>query len=85
MVLLEILIAMRLSVNHIIYQRLMKLLLLIVVLSMEKDFVSIRNQKINGKTFVVPEYNLDNYEKFFLPKLDFKGMHHVYFNPDDIN
>lgn len=42
-------------------------------------------QKINGKTFLVPEYNLQGYEQFFLPKLEFKGMQHVYFNPDEIN
>jgi len=47
--------------------------------------VTTHTDKINGKTYLVPEYNLLGYEKFFLPKLDFKGMQHVYFNPDDIN
>lgn len=41
--------------------------------------------KINGKTYLVPHYNLEGFEKFLLPKLEFKGMQHVYFNPDDIN
>ena len=47
--------------------------------------MTVRNQKINGKTFMVPHYNLEGYERYLLPKLDFKGMQHVYFNPDDIN
>jgi hypothetical protein len=41
--------------------------------------------KLNGKTYLVPSYNLEGYEKFLLPKLEFKGMQHVYYNPDDIN
>lgn len=52
---------------------------------MEKDFVITQSTKINGKTYLVPHYNLEGYEKFLLPKLEFKGTHHVYFNPDDIN
>ena len=60
-------------------------ILLIVVVQMEPDFVTVRNQKINGKTFMVPHYNIEGYQRFFLPKLDFKGTHHVYFNPDEIN
>ena len=47
--------------------------------------MTVRPQKINGKQYIVPHYNLEGYEKYLLPKLDFKGMQHVYFNPDDIN
>jgi hypothetical protein len=52
---------------------------------MERDFVTTQTHKINGKTYLVPNYNLEGFERFLLPKLDFKGMQHVYFNPDDIN
>ncbi len=59
-------------------------LLIIVAVAMERDFVSTHVTKINGKTFLVPDYNLEGYERFLLPRLDFKGQQHVYFNSDDI-
>ena len=36
-------------------------LLLLIVLIMEQDFITSRTHKINGKTYLVPEYNLQGY------------------------
>ena len=61
------------------------MLLLIVLIGMERVFLSTSKVKINDKTYVVPQYNLQGFEKYLLPSLDFKGTQHVYFHPNDIN
>ena len=61
------------------------MLLLIVLIGMERVFLSTSKVKINDKTYIVPQYNLQGFEKYLLPSLDFKGTQHVYFHPNDIN
>lgn len=61
------------------------LLLIALIIIMEQAFLTTSTQKINGKTYLVPKYNLEGFEKYLLPNLEFKGMQHVYFHPNDIN
>lgn len=52
---------------------------------MEKNFVKVEERRIENKRYLVPVYNLESFEQYLLPKLEFKGTQHVYFNPHDID
>ena len=59
---------------------------IIIIAKMEKkDIVTIEERRINGKTYLVPEYNLFGAEKYMLPKLDNAPVHIYYFQPHDID
>jgi hypothetical protein len=47
--------------------------------------VTIEEHRINGKTYLVPEYNLYGADKYMLPKLDNAPVHIYYFQPNDID
>ncbi len=51
----------------------------------KKDIVTIEERLINGKTYLVPEYNLYGADKYMLPKLDNAPVHIYYFQPNDID
>lgn len=48
-------------------------------------FFKVEKRRIENKNYLVPVYNLEGFEQFLLPKLEFKGTQHVYFNPHDID
>jgi hypothetical protein len=59
---------------------------IIIIAKMEKkDIVTIEERRINGKIYLVPEYNLFGAEKYMLPKLDNAPVHIYYFQPHDID
>jgi hypothetical protein len=51
---------------------------------MDRAFLTTSKVKISDKTYLVPNYDLQGFEKYLLPSLEFKGTQHVYFHPNDI-
>lgn len=76
-----------LQLYSILYMKQTLILYLIVLSTMaeQEPFIQQERREIAGKTFFVPNYNLQGFEKYFLPKLDNNAEKHVYFNPNDIN